>query len=90
MPECDACGETVMQVWTERRRTESLTHCTYRDVCRSCHPRVPVSGATVPMDRVVVTDGGATASFGCPICAGPTIDGQGLYDCLDCEWTGVR
>ncbi|WP_247009830.1 hypothetical protein [Halorientalis litorea] len=28
--------------------------------------------------------------FDCPICSGATVNGQGMYDCLDCGWTGPR
>jgi len=38
-------------------------------------------------ESVVMTDGGSAA---CPDCAGSTVNGQGLYDCLDCDWSGLR
>lgn len=33
----------------------------------------------------------ATASEGgrCPACAGALVNGQGMLDCLDCDWTGA-
>jgi hypothetical protein len=61
-------------------------------------------GGESTAEKTVVTDGGAASvasgtsldapssgrSMVCPDCAGETINGQGLYDCLDCSWTGAR
>ena len=30
------------------------------------------------------------ARFACPICSGETVNGQGMYDCAECGWTGPR
>jgi hypothetical protein len=36
-------------------------------------------------ETVVMTDGGSSA---CPDCGAATVNGQGLFSCLDCTWTG--
>jgi hypothetical protein len=36
----------------------------------------------------VSASSGPTAGTRCPVCLGDTVSGQGLYDCVDCEWTG--
>lgn len=28
--------------------------------------------------------------FTCPVCSGETVNGQGMYDCVECGWTGPR
>jgi hypothetical protein len=43
------------------------------------------SGGTTE-EQVVVTDGG---QFACPTCGGETVNGQGVFGCLSCSWTGV-
>jgi ribosomal protein L37AE/L43A len=42
--------------------------------------------AGTPEEQVVVTDGG---QFACPTCGGETVNGQGVFGCLSCSWTGV-
>lgn len=32
----------------------------------------------------------STARFACPVCSGETVNGQGMYDCVECGWTGPR
>jgi len=41
--------------------------------------------ATDDGETVVMTDGGSSA---CPDCGAATVNGQGLFNCLDCPWTG--
>jgi ribosomal protein L37AE/L43A len=38
-------------------------------------------------EKVVVTDGG---QFACPTCGGETVNGQGVFGCSTCDWTGVK
>jgi len=94
MAECDECGGDVHNLWRHRAIGVTVTHREARWVCRSCHPDLPdglPSGVEEPdtpetSERVIVTDGGR---FACPECAGATIDGQGIHDCVECGWSGV-
>lgn len=45
-------------------------------------------GGTAAGVAVVSSAAGPTAGTRCPVCLGETINGQGLYDCVDCEWSG--
>ncbi|RXK51753.1 hypothetical protein [Halorientalis pallida] len=99
MVECDACEDEVLHVWRHRAITETVTHREQRWVCADCHPKLastlrtdtdteteaPTDATTE--DKVVVTDGG---QFACPTCGGETVNGQGVFGCLSCSWTGVN
>lgn len=103
MADCDTCGDEVIHVWRHRSRTETMTHSEINWVCADCHPELPdvlkheetaetgetttTEGSESATEKTVVTDGG---SMVCPDCAGETINGQGLYDCLSCDWFGAR
>jgi hypothetical protein len=93
MTECNDCGSSVIHVW-RHRAFESETHREVRWLCANCHPKLPdtlaasepdTAEATDDAETVVVTDGGRSA---CPDCGGTTINGQGLFSCLDCTWSG--
>ena len=93
MTECNDCGTEVIHVWRHRAFTAE-TRREVRWLCASCHPELPDTLAAeepatetteTPEETVVVTDGGQSA---CPDCGGTTINGQGLFSCLDCTWTG--
>ncbi|MFB6178801.1 MAG: hypothetical protein ABEI77_03640 [Halorientalis sp.] len=97
MTECDACGCTATHVW-RHRVFGSEAHRTVEWVCASCHPDLPDiaepdcgcdgdADADDDSERVLVTDGGH-AVFTCPDCAGSTVNGQGLFACVDCNWSG--
>lgn len=89
MTNCDNCGCGVPQVW-RHRAFSSETHRTIEWVCATCHPELSgtdVGDADPEEGSVAVTDGG-TSAFACPSCAGPTVNGQGLFSCLDCRWVG--
>jgi ribosomal protein L37AE/L43A len=102
MVECDACEDEVLHVWRHRAITETVTHREQRWVCAECHPKLASTLRTdadteadttaetetvrTPDDQVVVTDGG---QFACPTCGGETVNGQGVFGCLSCSWTGV-
>jgi hypothetical protein len=89
MAECDKCGCEVTHVW-RHRAFGSEAHRKIEWVCGTCHPELPDAVSTETeseTDSVVVTDGG-TATFSCPSCAGPTVNGQGLFSCVDCGWAG--
>jgi ribosomal protein L37AE/L43A len=74
-----------------------------RWVCADCHPKLasplrndveaesteePTTDATgEDPEKVIVTDGGR---FACPSCGGETINGQGMFGCLSCSWSGVN
>ena len=61
-------------------------------------------GSETTAEKTVVTDGGAASvasgtsldrmssgtTMVCPDCAGETVNGQGLYNCLSCSWYGAR
>jgi hypothetical protein len=105
MVECDACEDEVLHVWRHRAITETVTHREQRWVCADCHPKLASTlradadtdtetdttadtETTAPADdQVVVTDGG---QFACPTCGGETVNGQGVFGCLSCNWTGVN
>lgn len=93
MTECNDCGTEVIHVW-RHRSFETETHREVRWLCANCHPELPdtLTGSeateptdTAPEETVVVTDGGHSA---CPDCGGTTVNGQGLFSCMDCTWTG--
>jgi len=93
MTECNDCGAEVIHVW-RHRAFAGETHRDVRWVCANCHPELPdtLAEATPTTDttsedaeKVVLTDGGHSA---CPDCGGTTINGQGLFSCLDCTWVG--
>jgi hypothetical protein len=89
MTECDNCGTEVTHVW-RHRAFESDTHRTIEWVCATCHPELPDIARIEPeadSETVPVTDGGRSA-FVCPSCTGPTVNGQGLFSCVDCDWVG--
>jgi len=48
-----------------------------------------VAAAGTP-DRTESPERTGDGRFDCPVCSGETINGQGLYDCLDCGWTGPQ
>jgi len=91
MTECDRCGSTTTHVW-RHRAFGSEAHRKIEWICATCHPELPdtvspESDGDGDRDRVAVTDGGKS-TFACPSCAGPTVNGQGLFDCVDCGWYG--
>ena len=55
-------------------RTGYLPTATARGVLRSQEPAGPIGRA------------GSTA---CPSCGSESIDGAGLFACIDCDWTGT-
>jgi hypothetical protein len=93
MTECDNCEDDVQHVWRHRVVREGFTHRDVTWVCGDCHPDLPDAMTTAApaeetadeTETVIVTDGGR---FACPDCSGPTVDGQGLYNCVECGWTG--
>jgi rubrerythrin len=89
MVECDDCNEDVATVWRHRRYTDSMTHREIEWVCEDCHPTIPQQTTAGPTGKQPVADGGRPTT-GCPICSGPTVNGQGLYSCTDCGWSGPR
>jgi len=67
-----------------------MTHGETTWVCADCHPELPgvlKHDGTSTEEKQVVTDGG---SMMCPDCASTTVNGQGLFACTDCNWSGVR
>ncbi len=89
MTECDNCGCEVSHVW-RHRAFGSETHRTIEWVCATCHPDLPdrlAREADTDGEPVAVTDGGKS-TFACPSCTGPTVNGQGLFSCVDCGWSG--
>ena len=44
-------------------------------------------GDAAPTDPIAAATPGTVA---CPRCDGETINGQGVLDCLECDWTGTR
>ncbi|MFB6083520.1 MAG: hypothetical protein ABEJ94_04665 [Halorientalis sp.] len=103
MVECDGCEEEVLHVWRHRAITETVTHREQCWVCADCHPKLASTlradagtgtdatenseAATDADTEEVVTDGG---QFACPTCGGATVNGQGVFGCLSCNWTGVN
>jgi len=97
MVDCDTCGDEVIHVWRHRTYSEEMTHRDVSWVCADCHPELPermkheapesetAEAEPEADERVVMTDGGR---FACPDCAGETVNGQGLFGCLDCGWSG--
>jgi hypothetical protein len=91
MTECDGCGNTVARTW-HRGFFGAATADETQWLCAGCHPELPSTVRDTQVDAsepqsVAVTDGGSVA---CPDCTGYTVNGQGLYDCVDCDWTGLR
>jgi hypothetical protein len=90
MVDCDNCGSSVPEVWRHRPRNESMTHRSLAWLCRRCHPEVPETVATTSSNADVAIADGGVRSLACPACGGPTVDGQGLFDCRQCNWSGTR
>ena len=89
MTECDKCESAVTHVW-RHRAFGGEAHREIEWLCATCHPELPdvvSTEAESDADPVAVTDGGS-AAFACPSCAGPTVNGQGLFSCVDCTWSG--
>jgi hypothetical protein len=101
MTECDKCQGDVTHVW-RHRGFETETHRTTEWVCATCHPDLPDLATveeTESPETVAVTDGGEAdtspeirsdggTAFACPDCSGTTVNGQGLFSCVDCNWAG--
>jgi hypothetical protein len=90
MMECERCERNVERVLRHREYGLTMTHRVTRWLCRDCHPTVPNSApsaseaTTENSSDPVVTDGGTTAA--CPQCSSPTVNVQGVQDCLECRW----
>lgn len=89
MVNCDNCGSDVPEVWRHRQFAESMTHRSISWICRACHPSVPETVGAATAERGPVMADGGTGSLACPSCGGPTVDGQGLFACTDCAWSGT-
>jgi len=90
--ECDSCGDSVTRTWHRGPFGAEAANEETRRLCAACHPELSGAERDEPArasepQSVIMTDGGSAA---CPDCAGYTVNGQGLYDCLDCDWTGLR
>lgn len=85
MMTCEACDQTVSLVLRHREYDGAMTHRVTSWLCRDCHPTAPTAenGDEAASSRVV-TDGGTTAV--CPQCAASTVNVQGVYDCVGCDW----
>lgn len=87
MARCERCQDTVPHVWRHRDYGETMTHRPLRWLCADCHPSMSGVVANDLSSEVLMADGGTSA---CPECSGPTVDGQGPFDCVECGWSGTR
>ena len=99
---CPACHpELPTRLTVELESTDEATGATAEGASGGTTPELRSDGG-LPGGTAAATAGTADATptptptnsdptrFACPICSGETVNGQGMYDCVNCGWTGPR